>query len=394
MNNFVLTVMLISLVGCGEPTNFVTMPDSGIVGDGAVAPDAWENADAGMPGTDSGIVEADAEVGHDAAVMPMADAGTDASMPAADAGVDAYVPPTTDAGTPRGTAVELGVSGIGTCVLTSTRQMWCWGGSMATPTYVADAVALEGNCAIGTDGRPFCVGADAFGVDSSVVGAGGYVRRADGVFEVDLGAPYGSLTWTPPSAIEELPTTNCGILADGTARCWDIQFTTGSSPTAMFSNYMNLGAANDVARAGNIFDNSFRACTVDSSGTHCVTTRGTTGSALLNRGVEVELTSNRACSLVTSAWTGPDDLGHTTYHDVGVYCTTSTPTTGGTGYIPFNTLSTSDLVGDYTNINGTQLRLGSAHACVLNAGHVQCWGDGSHNQLGGVATTRTPVTVF
>jgi hypothetical protein len=51
-------------------------------------------------------------------------------------------------------------------------------------------------------------------------------------------------------------------------------------------------------------------------------------------------------------------------------------------------------VGRYTNIVGTDLHVGSSHACILSSGSVMCWGDGSSGQLAGAATTGTPVTVF
>lgn len=387
MKNMMLSFAMLLLVGCATelPNNVIMMSDAGFAGDGAVLVDVSEGADAGVvPGVDAAVVvEGDAFVGQDA--------GTDAG-PGTDAAVvvDAFVPPT-DAATPRGDVTELGVSGNTTCVLTSTHQMWCWGGSMATPTHVADAVALEGACAVGLDGHVFCIGSDFPGTDAVIVSStsGTYVRRADGALVA------GTATWMPPSAIEELPTRDCGLLSDGTARCWDW---TGPSVTG----FLNLAAATDVARAGTISGGTYRACVVVPSPSaptgsiRCDTLRGTTGSTLLNRGSEIDIAGGRACAIVGTEWTGPGDDGTGTsrYHAPGVYCTSDMPIFVSTGYAAFNPLSSTDAVGMYTNIVGTELHVGTTHACLLHAGQVMCWGDGSHAQLGGAATTRTPVTVF
>ncbi len=377
MKNTMLSFAVLLLVGCAtELPNNVMMSDAGFAGDGAVLVDVSEGADAGVvPDVDAAVVvEGDAFVGQDA--------GTDAG-PGTDAAVvvDAFVPPT-DAATARGTVTELGVAGNTTCVLTSTHQMWCWGASMATPTRVGDAVALEGNCAIALDGHVFCIGSEFPGTDATVVApGGGYVRRSDGALVV------GSATWTPPATIDELPLLNCGLLSDGTARCWDW---TGPS----LANFVNLGPATDVARAGTIGDMTYRACVHTAAGIRCDTARGTTGSALLQRGSEVDIAGGRACAVVNASWSGVDDGGGSSFHDAGVYCTSDTPLVVSTGYYPFNPLPAADAVGTYTNIVGTELHVGTAHACLLHAGQVMCWGDGSHAQLGGAATTRTPVTVF
>lgn len=382
MKNTMMLFTLAMLVGCAtELPNTMMMSDAGFAGDGAVLVDS--GADAGVvPDVDSAVVvEGDAFVGQDAAVVvPDAGMGVDAAV-IADAGTDAYVPPA-DAPSPRGDVAELGVAANTTCVLTSTHQLWCWGGTMTTPTRLADAVALEGTCAIALDGHVFCVGSNFPGTDATVVApGGGYVRRSDGVLVM------GSATWTPPSPINALPMPNCGLLNDGTARCWDW---TGPSLT----NFVNLGAATDVARAGAISDNTYRACVHTATGIRCDTTRGTTGSALLQRGSEIDIAGGRACAVVNASWSGPDDGGGSSFHDAGVYCTSDMPLVVSTGYYPFNPLSATDPVGMYTNIVGTQLRVGTSHACLLRAGQVMCWGDGSHGQLGGAATTRTPVTVF
>lgn len=382
MNNTMIVFAML-LVGCSTetPSNII-MSDAGFAGDGGVVSDAMEVSDAQVDGGSDAAELADAgtsDVGADGGSVGDHDGGTDAASGSPDSGAstsDAGV----DAAVARGDVVELGVSGYGTCVLTSTHQMWCWGGAMR-PTHVADAVALEGNCAIGLDGHVFCIGIDFPGTDAVVVSSssGTYVRRADGVLVA------GTATWSPPSAIEALPALNCGLLSDGTARCWDQVFV---GTTSMFANFVNLGMADDVARA------SAATCVHAAAGVHCNTARGTTGSALLQRGAEVDIAGGRACAVVSSSWSGLDDAGGSGFHDSGVYCTSDTPLAVSTGYYPFNPLPAADPVGTYTNIVGTDLRVGTSHACLLRSGQVMCWGDGTHGQLGGMTTTHTPVVVF
>jgi hypothetical protein len=397
---FVLSLFVtgaaVGTVGC------TSMPSSEM-------PDLGSSNDAGViPAQDGGALPVDS--GRDGGVS-LADVGEDAPAPtdasaASDAIADAYVAPMPDAGSPRGTVVRLGVGGNTNCVLTSTHQMWCWGQTIATPTYVMDAQYLEGTCGIALDGHAFCPGgAIPGGTDVVLVGSGGYVLRSNGTFVVPS-TPQ--MSWAPPSPITELPASDCALLSDGTARCWDTH-------NASFMNFMNLGPATDVARAGNAYDNTYVGCTVVPSppvptqSLQCFTTQGTTGSAMLNRGTEVDIAGGRACAIITTAWSGPDDFGASGYHNGGIYCTSDMPSIPGSGYNIFNPISASDPVGAYTRTDtsstcaggagpctssATQLRVGLAHACFIQAGHVMCWGDGSHAQLGGAATTRTPVTVF
>ena len=378
--NKITTLALLLLVGCAtEIPNNVVMGDAGVASDGGlVFGDSAVLVDTGMvQGTDAGTtadaVAAPSDAGVDAYVVSMADAGT-----------DAYVAPMPDGGYTRGDVVALGVNGTTTCALTSTHELWCWGSPLAaTPTRQADAVALEGTCAIAVDGHVFCIGSDFPSSDASIVGPfnGEYVRRADGQVVA------GSAHWAAPSAVVELPAANCALLSDGSAHCWDW------SPSA-FINFVDLGPATDVARAGNTGDTTYRACVVTSSGVRCDTARGTTGSTLLQHGVEVDIAGGRACAVVPTSWSGPDDGGGSSFHPAGIYCTSDTPLVVGTGYYPFNPLPAADAVGRYTNIVGTDLHVGSSHACILSSGAVMCWGNGSMGQLGGASTSSVPVTVF
>lgn len=379
MNNTMI-VFAVLMVGCstGMPNN-VIVSDAGFAGDGAVVSDTWVEVTDGHQDADA-TAQVDAGSGRDASPDAEADGG---SVGGPDGGTDAAVGTTdsgTDAAVSRGDVVELGVNADSTCVLTSTHQMWCWGPGHA-PAHVADAVALEGTCGIALDGHAFCWGrADLTGTDASVVDSfGSYVRRADGVLVA------GVSTWTPPSAITTLPTQNCGIFADGHARCWDT-----------FAVLVDLGAAASVSRAGSISTNTYRACVSTSTGVRCDTTRGTTGSALLQRGSRIDIAGGRACTIIEAAWSGPEDdgTGISHFHAPGVYCTSDMPRTVASGYYPFNPLAATDAVGSYTDVLGTELHVGTTHACLLRAGQVMCWGNGARGQLGGAATTRTPVAVF
>jgi len=406
-----IVLMMVLVVGCGEGMP-VAYTDSGVP-----AADAQPMGDAQMEVVADAGVDAQADSGSDAGVdsatsdsgpMVTDDGGVDASTgtpdsgtSTADAGVDAAM---TDAGpSGPGSIVELGVNGNTSCVLTSTNQMWCWGGGSSTPAHVADAVDLEGNCGIGLDGRVLCwtaaggvtyaVGSTPYGSDVSVLGVQAYVGRTDGlVHPFNLMSP----TYSPATAVDSMPALNCAIDINGGLRCWDRVVTSlpGHPVTTDYANFWTAvdGAATydatDVARTGTFNANDLVACftwtgTMPSSETGPSVSCSTSGHPVLTPtwtgATEVDLDGGRACVMIPTG---------TSTRAAGIYCSSSTPSTF-TGPATFNALPASDAVGTYTNIVGTSLQLGTNHACIMQSGVVMCWGDNSQGQLGNGTTTST-----
>ncbi len=410
MTNINIALVVVLLVGCG--TSPAVEVDAGASDAGGMAdvPDtSVEPQDSGMPdsGTDAGVIsDAGFDGGRDAEVPDSGselDAGSDAGSDAGvevDAGSDAG----TDAGVGPGMPVAIGASGNGTCLLTDSNEVWCWGNRQRTPQYVADAVELQGTCGIASDGHVFCWGdtgvVDHAGTDASVVGVLTYASRPSG--EVH-GLGLGAAPWAPAVAIDSMPAQFCAIHIDGGLTCWDWEL--GPS---RFTNFWTAvsGSASydvvDVARRGAFSTDDIVVCYAWTGsmpgpgggagpGIYCATERGTTGSSLFHGGTEVETAGGRTCAVVPTPWFD------TEFHDTGVYCTADRPASlTDTGYWPLNPLPSSDAVGDYTNIVGTNLAVGSNHACIMQGGTILCWGNNSFGQLGDGGTTSssvpTPVT--
>jgi hypothetical protein len=396
-----IVLMMVLVVGCGEGMP-VVYTDSGVL-----PGDAQPTADAQVEVPDAGQADSEVDGGHEVRPDSGADTGGSPDAGVDDGGVDASSgtpdsgPSPSDAGTDAAVAVrsvvELGVNGNTSCVLTSTNEMWCWGGGAALPSHVADAVALEGNCGIGLDGRVLCwtaaggvtyaVGAAPYGSDVSVLGVQTYVGRTDGlVHPFNLTSP----TYAPATAIDSMPALNCAIDIAGGLRCWDRvgtyrNFWTAVDGTATYD-------ATDVARTGTFNSNDFVACFTWTG------TMPSSGSTTIS-GPSVSC-SNAVASILTTSWTGATEVDidggrtcvllptSTSGHPAGIYCSSSTPSTF-TGPATFNALPAADVVGAYTNIVGSSLQLGINHACLVQAGVVMCWGDNSQGQLGNGTTTST-----
>lgn len=386
-----ISLMLVLLTGCSmapvpmmvEDAAPVDHPDALSTPDGGIDEDAGrDTGELQDTGVDASVEQPDAR-DEDATLTPW-DAGSDAG--GTDAGHDAGTDAGTDAGPPprvRGAIVKLGAFVDGTCALDDLNQMWCWGNGTTRPVFVTMASALEGNCGVTADGV-YCAWMTPMARTTSalVPGARSFVHT-DGTLE-DFSSS--TLTWSPPSPIVTLPTTNCALLSSGHAWCWDLR--TGGAPSAWtLESFVDRGAATDVARAGSFYDISYRACFMRASGLACETTRSTISSELLRRGIEVEAGGGRMCAIVEVDWST---------HPRGVYCTSDTgPNIDRAFPTLFDPLPASDAVGEYTSILGTQLRLGLSHACILRAGEVLCWGSNTQGQLGnGTRTaTRTPTAV-
>lgn len=410
MSNFNLLLVVVLLMGCG------TTP---VVGDaGVIVPDAEviDGTDGAVVVVDGGVEDAGRDGAADAAALDagghpdaaMVDAGSDAGREEdagmADAGVDAGM---MDAG--PGTPIDIGVSGNGSCLLTDTGEMWCWGYGNSTPVYVADVVELEGVCGIALDGHVICwTGSgpmDYAGTDVSVVGVQVIRNRADGLVRPLTSS---SPTWMPSSAIEEMPTQNCAIYSNGGLVCWDNVRVSTIPERFEFQNFWNAVGADvahdvvDVARRGTFNANDFVSCytwasaggsgVAPATSVVCSTERGTTGSPQFARGTEVEIAGGRACSMVPTTGFVPG-VGH---HPAGVYCTADRPAVlTESGYWPLNPLPADAYMQEYTEVVGTHLALGLNHACVMQDSNIVCWGDNRSGQLGDgtLSSSRVPVMV-
>ncbi|MBZ0116132.1 MAG: hypothetical protein K8H88_04040 [Sandaracinaceae bacterium] len=414
-------LFMLLATGCGEA---VAGNDAGPGGgaedaalDGGAEVDAGHDAGPDAGRHDGSVHLPDAgrfDAGRDAGRI--SDAGTvpDAAAPF-DGGVDAGSDAAVDAGSPvPGDAIaDLGANGNGSCLRTVTDQMWCWGNRLfTTPTYVADAVELRGTCGVALDGHVFCWGptgiVDYPGTDASVVGSLAYVARPTGEVR---GLGLGSASWSPPVAVASMPAQFCAIHIDGGLTCWDVvdAAVPPSPPSPAFTDFWAgvSGSATydavDVARRGAFSTHNIVVCfawtgTMPGPGggtgpnVYCATERGTSGSSLFHSSTEVETAGGRTCAISPMAW--DDGAGH---HEPGVYCTSDSPSTfTATGYAPLNPLPSGDAVGTYTNVLGTDLAVGSNHACIMQGANILCWGQNSYGQLGngGTSASATPVRLL
>lgn len=415
-----IALVLVLLVGCGTGPVDVDAgapPDSEVVVDAGV--DAMPEDASVDTGTDSSIPLPDAgpaDSGTDAgdASMPPTDSGMDAGTDSgADSGTDAGTP-RTDAGSDAGSSgpgmpIAVGVSGNGSCLLTDRNEMWCWGNRLFTmPTYVADAAELRGTCGVALDGHVFCWGptgiVDYAGTDASVVGSLAYVARPTGEVR---GLGFGP-AWLPSVAVDSIPAQFCAIHVDGGLTCWDVvdTATPPSPPSPAFANFWTAvrGDATydavDVARRGTFSAHNIVVCFAWTGtmpgpgggagpGVYCATERGTSGSSLFHSSTEVETAGGRTCAISPMAWFD------TAYHAAGVYCTSDSPSTfTSTGYAPLNPLPSGDAVGTYTNVVGTDLAVGTNHACIMQGANILCWGQNSYGQLGSGGTVPSSVPVL
>lgn len=387
---------VVLLVGCGDVVG--SSPDAGgdvgLPSDAAARPDASLSIDASVSDASSSDGGFDAflasDAGGDAARVDAA-VEVDAGAPDAwvgDAGsVDAFV--AADAGSTRGAILRLGVNGGTSCVLTSTMQMWCWGGGATTPAYVADAVDVAGNCGIGTDGRVLCwtaavgvtyaVGTLPYGSDAAIIGAQAFVGRTDGAFHAfNVSAAY-----APAAPISEIPAVNCAIDINGGLSCWDRSGSTYSN----FWNAVDDAAtydATDVARAGTFSAGTFVACYAWTG------SMPTSGSTTIS-GPQVSCYNAHELVYLPSTWVNASevdmDWGRTcVLTPTGVHCVSATLTPG---VLPsFVALAAGDAVGtDIAVAGATDLQLGYDHACVMQSGAVLCWGNNDSGQLGNGTTT-------
>ena len=408
----VWVVLLALLVGCGgtpvDGDAGLPSVDTGIwaVDDAGLVLDS-ETADSGQDSAveeDGGVVDAGEPADSDVLADGGVDSGTDGGIGSEDATV-----PDTDTGTDPSVPVAVDVNGDGSCLLTSSNQMWCWGHGLTTPTYIADAVELSGTCGIAADGAVFCWGVSGVthypGTDAAVLGPFAYAATTGEVRALGLASP----SWTPLTNIDSMPAQYCAIHVDGALTCWDLvnAAAPGQPVDLEFSNFWSAvsGSATydvvDVARRGAFSTDDIVVCYAwtgsmpgpgggDGPGVYCATERGTTGSPLIRRGVEVETAGGRTCAVVPEAWFG------TEHHPAGTYCLSDRPASlSDTGYWPLNPLPGDDAVGTYTDIIGTDLAVGADHACVMRDGNILCWGSNARGQLGNGTTTpsTTPVVV-
>lgn len=419
MPNINIVLFTVLLVGCG--TAPASTYDAGMFSDAEVTygEDAATISDSGSDAGEAGAASPDTGTTIDAS----SDSGSDAGLPPdaeppSDAGIDSEMTDGSPADAGVGSeVVDLGVSGNGSCLLTDTNEMWCWGNGTMTPTYVADVIAIEGTCGLGIDRRIVCwnpmlggaaydngPGTPTFGSNVELVGRQVLVGRSDGlVHRFQMPEP----TWDPPGTIVEMPALNCAIFNDGALTCWDA---VRVGATTNFSNFWNAVEGwqtydvQDVARRGTFESHTSVVCfawtgsmpTAGGGSTpgpniYCATERGTTGSPLFARGSEIEMAGGRACAMTPSAPAGEPA------HPAGVYCTADRPAAlTESGYWPLNPLPVGDpYMNEYTNVMGTHLSLGLNHACVMQGDNILCWGDNSLGQLGDgtTASSRTPTMV-
>lgn len=395
MYNINICLAVVLLVGCGTmPSTDVdagVVPDSSVPDAGTEARDAATSADADAR-TDAAVDAGRPDASPDAGTP--SDAGTDSSVPELDSGT-----PTPDAGADAGmmdagpgVPVDIGVSGDGSCLLTDNNEMWCWGYGISTPTYVADAVALEGTCAIALDGHVLCWNGagvtDHAGTDAAVVGVQSYLGRVDGLVRT-IGLAT-SPTWSPSGLIAAMPALNCAILTDGTMTCWDRVVTT--PPNSEYRNFWDAvsGTATydivDVGRRGTFNSGDFVACYAwtgmrpragggfDSGpGIMCSAASHALAPSRFAGGTEVDMAWGRTCVVSPTSTAG---------HPAGVYCTTDRPEfeLAGSDLLPLP--ATDMYFQEYTDVVGTDLALGANHACIMQGSNVLCWGDNRRGQLG------------
>ncbi len=413
-----LALFMLLVTGCGEPLAANDAgPDAGseiAAADGGAEVDAGHDAgrdagrrDASVHLPDAGRVDAGRDAGgtSDAGMTPDAAAPLDGG---ADAGLDAAV----DAGAPvPGDAIaDLGANGDGSCLRTVTDQMWCWGNRRATtPAYVGDAVEIQGTCGIAPDGHVFCWGNSGVtaygGTDASVVGPLTYVASSGEV----RGLGLGSASWAPTVAIDSMPAQFCAIHIDGGLTCWDLINTATDPwrpPVLEFSNFWAAvdGSATydavDVARRGAFSTNDIVVCFVWTGSRpglgggvgpdiYCTTESEQVPTPLFHGGVEVETAGGRTCAVIPTAWSD------TSYHPAGIYCRADQPSSFAVPSHGLPPVSATDPVGGYTNIVGTNLAVGTNHACIMQGSNILCWGDNSRGQLGdgGTTSSTTPITL-
>ncbi len=407
-------VLALLLAGCGETAT----PDASV--------DPLVDAAPFDAGHDAAVLDASSDGGHELDGGSESDAGADAGSvdaemndAAAIGDADVSDGALADAGSVDGglegdagpagpgTPIHIGASGDGSCVLTDANQMWCWGYGARTPMYVADATALNGTCGIALDGHAFCWNGagitDYAGTDAAVLGVRTYAARPAGDVRA-LGDE--SIRWSPPVAADSLPALNCAVDVGGGLTCWDLVDTDPRPAVATyaFGNFWEAVPSTatydvtDAARRGSFTAGDIIVChtwigtmpragaPLAGPGIECLHGRGIASPASFAGASEVEIAGGRACVVVPVGTSGT--------HPAGVYCTADRPAAfGNPGHWPLNPLAASDALDAYTDIVGTDLAVGTNHACIMQGADILCWGDNRRGQLGDgtLTTSRVPV---